>query len=597
MPPTPKTALCYIRLSVHKDGDDPTSPDRQRDHIRAVCAQHGWQCEWYEDVGGHRSGTSEKQRPAWRKLKARLGDPDIAALVGNDLSRFHRKGWRVGELLALTEDRGVRLILADPSRQIDFSTPLGRTLAQFIAMLDEWYAMDASLRAKSSAAHRKARGISVGIPPFGTVRGPDGYLIPSPAGAWRLPDGSAIGAPSSDEPPHPDAVWRGYYQATAELLQLYAQGNIGMAKISDALNARGYCFRNRKDHPVGFEVDDVRRVVANWAEYGGVVSSGRAHDAGRHAALIDPDSVKLLPDRAVFPVELLSRVGQVRRLRTNIIRKRTTAGNTRAEHALSGLLVCADCARAAAAADDPGLLTRYKSKKSYNGRAALYLHREGVVCLARPRSVLQSVVHDAVLDLLRCFQTDDATREQLSTMAIHHARRLTGQEDLSTDIQARIDLARKAIANAKQLALRGEVSVEDAMQAVDQAQETIRRLEAAQSEDSRVALEVTLGAHRFRELLDYWEVYDDLERNRRLKELFRALHWDAQAKRLVQVEVASSAEPYIVMLATHKDIVMHGNLIELGYTSLTPAGQLIAEVYSPDRALRALLRAYPLGFL
>src|SRR5689334_2997382 len=99
-PATKRTvALCYVRKSwTDKDkGDeenlDHISPRRQRDHIRVVCEANGWTPEWYEDVDGHRSGMHEKNRPGWLALKARLGNPDVVALVANDLARLHRKGW------------------------------------------------------------------------------------------------------------------------------------------------------------------------------------------------------------------------------------------------------------------------------------------------------------------------------------------------------------------------------------------------------------------------------------------------------------------------------------------------------------------------
>src|SRR5689334_17757162 len=120
--PTPirTIALCYVRKSWTRDEKDTISPERQRSHIQAVCDQNGWQAEWYEDVDGHRSGMHEKNRPGWLALKARLADTDVVALVANDLSRLHRKGWRIGDLLETVDRHGVRLILADPLRSMDF---------------------------------------------------------------------------------------------------------------------------------------------------------------------------------------------------------------------------------------------------------------------------------------------------------------------------------------------------------------------------------------------------------------------------------------------------------------------------------------------
>src|SRR6187549_537830 len=86
-------ALCYVRRSLVQNEKDLVSPEIQRQNIIRVCDAHGWTPEWFEDAEGHKSGMYEKNRPAWLALKARLGDPDVVALVGNDLSRLHRKGW------------------------------------------------------------------------------------------------------------------------------------------------------------------------------------------------------------------------------------------------------------------------------------------------------------------------------------------------------------------------------------------------------------------------------------------------------------------------------------------------------------------------
>src|SRR5258706_8590832 len=184
-----KVALCYIRQSYTRDADDTNSPERQRANIQAACNRYGWTPEWYEDVGGHKSGRYENNRPQWLALKARLGDPDVVALVANDLSRLHRKGWRVGDLLECLTENNIDLVLAAPGREVDTTTAKGRMFLQFGAIIDEWYAEDISQRAKDSISYRKSQGKSIGIPPFGATRNADGYLIPSIEGAWLLPNG------------------------------------------------------------------------------------------------------------------------------------------------------------------------------------------------------------------------------------------------------------------------------------------------------------------------------------------------------------------------------------------------------------------------
>ncbi len=160
-------ALCYIRQSYTRNRDDMDSPERQRANIEALVREKGWIPEWYSDAEGHKSGTKEHNRPGWLALQARLGDPDVVALVANDLARLHRKGWRVGRLIEMLEQNHVFLVLTAPGRELDLSDPKDRMLIQFIAMIDEWYAVDAAIRQRDNINYRKSLGKSVGIPPFG----------------------------------------------------------------------------------------------------------------------------------------------------------------------------------------------------------------------------------------------------------------------------------------------------------------------------------------------------------------------------------------------------------------------------------------------
>jgi DNA invertase Pin-like site-specific DNA recombinase len=268
-------ALCYVRRSLVRDEKDMVSPEIQRQNIKRICEAHGWQPEFYEDVEKHKSGMHEKNRPGWLALKARLDDPDIIALVSNDLSRLHRKGWRIGDLLDFVDQHGIKLVLADPNKQIDFSTPHGRMIAQLSAIFDEWYAVDVSLRRKANIAHRKSLNITVGRPPFGTKRNKEGYLIRSPEGAWLLPDGRWEAGQEDKEASIATAIWRGYFDCAEQILRLFAQGK-NRSQICEELTAQGYAFRGADGNPTPLEADDIRRVTHNWVEYGGLVMDNQS---------------------------------------------------------------------------------------------------------------------------------------------------------------------------------------------------------------------------------------------------------------------------------------------------------------------------------
>src|SRR5437868_4699195 len=95
------------------------SPERQKDVIRAYCEQHGWSCEWYIDADGHKSGRSEDNRAEWLKMKLRLKDPDIIALVVYDQSRAMRNLWRAIKLFEELPAYGVQLHIASVGRIVD----------------------------------------------------------------------------------------------------------------------------------------------------------------------------------------------------------------------------------------------------------------------------------------------------------------------------------------------------------------------------------------------------------------------------------------------------------------------------------------------
>ncbi len=124
----PTIAICYVRQSYTRDTNDMNSPEHQRANILAFCEKKGWTPEWYMDAEGHKSGRYVKNRPAWLSVVERLKEPDVVALVTNDLARLHRKMWRVGKLMDELDEYGVHLALAAPGREIDTSTPMGRLM-------------------------------------------------------------------------------------------------------------------------------------------------------------------------------------------------------------------------------------------------------------------------------------------------------------------------------------------------------------------------------------------------------------------------------------------------------------------------------------
>src|SRR5437870_3385842 len=77
---------------------------------------------------------------------------------------------------------------------------------------------------KTTLPIARLKGKSVGLPPFGTVRDDEGFLVPSTEGAWLLPSGQ-FAEGSAEVKPEENALWRGYYKAAFRVLELYVKGD------------------------------------------------------------------------------------------------------------------------------------------------------------------------------------------------------------------------------------------------------------------------------------------------------------------------------------------------------------------------------------
>ncbi len=416
------TALCYVRQSLTRDGIDKDSPERQRANIQEICDKHGWTPEWYRDTDGHKSGRVEKNRPGWLALKARLGDPDVVAVVANDSSRLHRKSYRIGDLLEVLIQHGLRLVFAAKKEEIDLSGIMGVIFMQLVAIFDEWYAADISQRQKDSIAYRKKLGKVINLP-FGTRRKPDGYLEPSSDGSWLMPDGSHV-AGTAETSPADDAVWRSYYQCAERILTLYAQNKYGRREIAITLNQEGWAFRDRKGRPRPIDDDDVRRVISNWREYAGLSGNGHAKD--RIAArLTDPLGELIDTGRNVFSLDLLRAVASVQ-LERSFTTNRVSPKEEAHDYALAGVLFCAHCAHDARKQNNPALQSSIFGQKS--NQAFRYRHKDGRSCRANARSVLESEVDQEFSRLLHLLTVKESALALMTELAVQSQQETWNEE-------------------------------------------------------------------------------------------------------------------------------------------------------------------------
>jgi DNA invertase Pin-like site-specific DNA recombinase len=543
----PKNKPSRIDLSEMLD-----SPERQRANIMAACEKRGWIPEFYEDVDGHRSGTTEKNRPKWLALKQRIGDPDVVAVVANDLSRLHRKSARMSDLLDLLGEYDMALILAAPGREVDTTTPMGQMFIMMAAMFDEFYAKDISIRAKDSHARRKDLGKAINVP-FGAQRSDDGYLEPAEDGAWLMPDGQFEPGFYDDVPPDPAALWRGYYDCAQRMMELYIENKLGLERLAYFLNLEGWAFRDRHDVPRPIDKDDLRRVLRNWPEYGGLVLGG----AARHRSVqeVNADSVTLLPERAIFPVELLLKVARVLRERTYEQPNHGLKRITRA-YALHGMLFCAHCE---ARVMDNGDLSMRGKLWGKAGKDTRYRHQEGIKgCGCTNRSVTCDEVEDDVGRLLQLM----CVREDVVQRMIDHAADVNPTDikrlaSLETQKKSAVERAQRRVQAAKRLFRDGDMEEAEYDAILRESDEEVQAWNRMTSEQEKVEYELRSAVEMLTKLSAVWDAGDAEQRQSLIRSLFSHFVYDLDARRIASFKLKPWVERFVDLRVQTEEIVVN----------------------------------------
>ena len=538
-----RVALCYVRLSYTRTGEDAVSPERQRANIETMLADSGLTLEWYEDVQGHRSGADTEHRPGWRALEHRLDDDDVDLIIANDLSRIHRRGWRIGQLIHRIQSNSKRLLLAAPGRQIDLSTPMGLMIVQFIAMVDEYYVLDARLRQQDNARRRREKGITTGTPPFGTYRGEGGFLKRTQHGAWYLPDASFVSGPSKSCPA-PGALWHSFSECALKILTLYATTSLGYEKIAYQLQRDGWPFEDKRDQPRPVSGDDVRRVISNWPEYGGLIGAHRAKD--RNAAdLAQLDGVTFIEDRAVFPTDLLRAVA-LRQRKNKILYESPAHGVIKDAYAypLRNILHCARCEEHARQLTDPTLRSRLGGTDQ-NG-IKRYRHKSGVLCGGQARSVRCETVEAELLALLATLKPRAEVLTDLLQLAVRMSRGLKFKAvDATQQHQQALHRAERKI-NALHRQYRDGVLTEvDYTQQLAERQRTYTELVAQPVSAARVSFELSDCVIMLDRLDVLWNMSTPAHRQALAQNLFESITYDLDRQTIVAYSLTPWARTFL----------------------------------------------------
>jgi hypothetical protein len=414
-------------------------------------------------------------------------------------------------------------------------------MAQLSAIFDEWYAADISERWKADINHRKSRGITVGRPPFGTRRDKQTkYLIATEDGAWLLPDGSWIAGKAEEPAPPEGAIWRGYFQCAERILRLYAQQE-GRGKIWQKLQEEGWAFRDKNGQPAPLEVDDIRRVVSNWPEYGGYVSEKRARE--RHPADYPPDDIIALlnPDRAVFDIDLLAQVAKSRQERA--LRKHPSNGVNRKSRAypLAGITYCAHCEKMAEERNNP------KLRSLLSGQLGKYYrHKPGATCGCSRKSVPRDLYERDFVKLIKLLEVKPESIDLLMQLA----ERLNSLSDEEKDVEQQkaeaIALCQRRIDAAVNLYGEGRIDHAEYRRRVESNEREMLSWRARTTETEKLATELTMCVQAIETMNKLWEVSDDENKQGMARHLFEYVVYDLDRQEIADFRLKPWADQFLV---------------------------------------------------
>jgi DNA invertase Pin-like site-specific DNA recombinase len=252
--------LIYARKSVVKNKRDEVSPERQVTMCAEAARLHDWTAETFVDAEGHRSGGSEKHRPEWRRLKAQLSRPDVAAVIVADITRASRSPRDFYNFLDECNKRGVQFISL--KQAIDTTTANGRAMLGMSLIFAAWEREIASERALTAINFKHDAGKHVGNAPFGTKRDEAGVLV------------------ESEDWPTCQTVF-----------ETYATGSHSFYSLAVYLNARALRFRNRQHEAVPFNRSAVRSIISNVLTYPGYIVRGHGKEMMLPSSMDDTGNV------------------------------------------------------------------------------------------------------------------------------------------------------------------------------------------------------------------------------------------------------------------------------------------------------------------
>lgn len=324
------------------------------------------------------------------------------------------------------------------------------------------------------------------------------------------------------------------------MLTLYA-GQKKRGRIWHMLQDEGWAFRDRQGQPTPVEKDDIRRVVANWAEYGGYVSAKRARE--RHPSEYPPDEIiaKLNPERAVFDIDLLAQVARSRQERA-IGKHPTNSVNRKARpYPLAGITYCAQCERLAIRNKNP------KLRSLLSGHLGTYYrHKPGGSCGCTRKSVQRDVFEEQFLRILHALEVKPESFELLNQLALKLNTTSEEPHDLEQQKAEAIALCNRRIQAAVELYGDGRMSREEYLRRIELNEREIASWQARTTESEKLALELSMCMQAVETTKRLWEIGDDEDKQGMARHLFDYIIFDLDKQCIVDFRLKGWAAQFVI---------------------------------------------------
>lgn len=424
-------ALCYLRRS-ELDAEHRESIERQKANCTYEAKRSNWIAEWFVEPEGHRSGRTEKHRPAWMQVKANLDRPDVAALIVESLSRACRSVKDLANLVELLDERGI--IFVSVKEHIETRTAAGRLFLHMLAAIAQFESDIAAERmAMSIEFRRKQKGRHWGRTPFGCGRNDEHHLIPSIEGVWRA--GSQVVVGRANQAPFREGAsfeWRGYHDALQSCYEWYGGGEVSIGKLAEYLNDASYRFRDRQGFPRRFNDQDIRRLLDMNRIYAGFVVRGAAKRRtgeswqGGH--------------KPILPVELCDRVAAMLKARHTFGRNFENRRVTDRVYPLTPLLYCAACG--------------HRMSGHFQDGKQWYRHEDAKHCGAKGQHVADPL-EAQVMERLAAFRVPGELKARIAYLARQMAKAQSSPE--AERARGAVQRLGRKLENLKELRIEGEL--------------------------------------------------------------------------------------------------------------------------------------------